>query len=128
MSGFALRRSLQCGALSAAMACIAGSTAGQAQPAAAGAVVAAGAAVARVYAACVAAMVQSTCSVQNDRSRRAAARPGEVVFVAGVGAIDAAGYRQLQAYGASMCSHVRQACTTAPNGAQCRTATRLWGS
>jgi hypothetical protein len=64
----------------------------------------------------------------NDRSRRSAAIRGEVIFVAGVGAIDATSYRQIQSFGESMCSHVRSACETAPSGAQCRTALQLWGS
>lgn len=81
-----------------------------------------------LYEACVAAMVENTCSAMKDSSALSASPASGDVFVAGVGAIDAESYRQIRAYGEGMCSHVKSACEAAPEGAQCRTATSLWGN
>ncbi len=78
---------------------------------------------ARVEAACIEAMLRSTCSVMSGPQASEAA---EVVFVAGVGAVDATAYRALRASGEAMCSLVRQSCETAWGGGPCRTARSLW--
>lgn len=83
------------------------------------------AAVQSLYEACVAAMVQSTCRVVRDTS--APPSPGaDLVFVAGVGPVDAQAYRALRASGDAMCSVMRDACAADWNGPQCRTARSLW--
>ena len=86
---------------------------------------AAPAAVQPLYEACVAAMVQSTCRVVRDTS--APPSPGaDLVFVAGVGPVDAQAYRALRASGDAMCGVMRDACAADWNGPQCRTARSLW--
>ena len=77
----------------------------------------------RVHAACVEAMVKSTCQVMNGP---AASNTATVVFVAGIGPVDAAAYRELRNSGDAMCSVVRQACQADWAGAQCLTARGLW--
>lgn len=78
-----------------------------------------------LYDACVAAMLQSTCRVVRDTS--APPSPGaDLVFVAGVGPVDAQAYRALRASGDAMCSVMRDACAADWNGPQCRTARSLW--
>lgn len=81
-----------------------------------------------MFEACVAAMVENTCSAMKDSSALSESPASGEILVAGVGAIDAESYRQIRAYGENMCAHVRRACETAPGGIQCRTATSLWGS
>ena len=78
----------------------------------------------RVVAACVEAMVRSTCQVMNGPA--AAAQTASVVFVAGVGPVDAVAYRELRASGETMCQVVRTACDRRWDGAQCKTARGLW--
>ena len=78
-----------------------------------------------LYEACVNAMLQSTCRVAQDRSAPPSAG-AELVFVAGVGPVDAQAYRALRASGDAMCSVMREACTADWNGPQCRTARSLW--
>ena len=83
------------------------------------------AAVQPLYEACVAAMVQSTCRVVRDTS--APPSPGaDLVFVAGVGPVDAQAYRALRASGDAMCGVMRDACAADWSGPQCRTARSLW--
>jgi hypothetical protein len=83
------------------------------------------AAVQPLYDACVSAMLQSTCRVAQDRSAPPSAG-ADLVFVAGVGPVDAQAYRALRASGDAMCSVMREACTADWSGAQCRTARSLW--
>jgi hypothetical protein len=77
-----------------------------------------------VYDACVQEMVRSTCRVLNDKSE---VPPSEVVFVAGVGQVDAKAYQALREAGEGMCAQVQTACGQAWEGASCRTARALWG-
>ena len=77
----------------------------------------------RVVALCAEAMVRSTCQVMNAPPD---VRAANVVFVAGVGAVDATAYRQLRASGDAMCSVVRTACSQSWESAQCTTARGLW--
>lgn len=81
-----------------------------------------------LYAACVNDMVSKTCKVMGTQSADAATqppKPGELVFVAGVGAIAAEDYAQMYAAGDAMCSVVRGACTNDWNSGRCKTARRL---
>ncbi|MCW7540911.1 hypothetical protein OOT46_24115 [Aquabacterium sp. A7-Y] len=78
---------------------------------------------ARMEQACMAAMLKSACSVMSGPSVSASA---EIVFVAGVGAIDAKTYRELRASGEAMCGLIRESCQKDWNGQQCRTARGLW--
>lgn len=81
----------------------------------------------RIVGACVTAMVQSTCQVVRDRS---GPPPPEatVVFVAGVGPVDATAYNAIRAAGEQMCDTVKAACVQSWEGPQCRTARSLWGA
>ncbi|HSV69618.1 MAG TPA: hypothetical protein VLI72_05860 [Methylibium sp.] len=81
----------------------------------------------RIVGACVTAMVQSTCQVVRDRS---GPPPPEatVVFVAGVGPVDATAYNAIRAAGEEMCNTVKAACVQSWEGPQCRTARSLWGA
>lgn len=81
----------------------------------------------RIAQACVTAMVQSTCQVVRDRS---GPPPPEatVVFVAGVGPVDATAYNAIRAAGEEMCNTVKAACLQSWEGPQCRTARSLWGA
>ncbi len=72
---------------------------------------------------CVEAMVRSTCSVM------VSPPPGPeatVVFIAGVGPVDAQAYRALRQSGDAMCALVRSACASDWESAQCKTARGLW--
>ena len=80
----------------------------------------------RLYAACVESMLKDVCTAKNDKS--ALPQSAGVVFVAGVGPIDAQSYREIRANGEAMCTQVRAACRADGNGAQCRTASALWGA
>jgi hypothetical protein len=71
------------------------------------------------------AMVRSTCKVM---AGPAASSSATVVFVAGIGPVDAAAYRELRASGDAMCSTVSNACKANWDGAQCRTGRGLFGS
>ena len=79
----------------------------------------------RIHAACVDAMVRSTCQVMTGSPPSSAAG---VVFVAGVGPVDAKAYRELRDSGEAMCGVVRKACLDDWDGAQCRTARGLYGA
>jgi hypothetical protein len=78
-----------------------------------------------MHAACVDAMVRSTCKVM---AGPAASSSATVVFVAGIGPVDAAAYRELRASGDAMCSTVSNACKANWDGPQCRTGRGLFGS
>lgn len=80
-----------------------------------------------LYDACMNAMLQSTCRVTQDRSAPPS-QAAQIVFVAGVGPVDAQAYRALRASGDAMCSLMRDACTADWNGAQCKTARSLWSA
>ncbi len=77
----------------------------------------------RVVAACVEAMVRSTCQVMAGSS---ASSNASVIFVAGVGPVDAAAYRRLRESGEGMCEVVRSACKSDWDGAQCKASRALW--
>ena len=83
----------------------------------------AAAAIEQLTAACVTAMLKSTCQVMTGP---AAADAASVVFVAGIGPVDAKAYRELRASGEAMCATIKKACTTDWSGPQCRTARALW--
>lgn len=79
----------------------------------------------QLHAACVEAMVKSTCQVMTGPTASDAA---EVVFIAGVGPVDAKAYRELRNSGDAMCGTVRNACSKDWDGPQCQTARGLWPS
>ena len=79
----------------------------------------------RVVAACVEAMVRSTCQVM---AGSGASSSANVIFVAGVGPVDAAAYRTLRESGEGMCEVVRGACRTDWEGPQCKASRALWPS
>jgi hypothetical protein len=79
-------------------------------------------AIEQVNAACVEAMLRSTCKVMTGPPSSSAG----AVFVAGVGPVDAVAYRELRASGDAMCSTVKSACVKDWEGAQCKTARSLW--
>lgn len=80
-----------------------------------------------LHAACVKDMIASTCKVMGTSSGPAAQspKPGDLVFIAGVGAIAATDYQTLYAAGDAMCAVVRQACMQNWDGAQCITARKV---
>jgi type IV secretory pathway VirB2 component (pilin) len=79
----------------------------------------------RIEAACVEAMLRSTCQVMTGPP---ASSTSTVVFVAGVGPVDAKAYRELRDSGEAMCGVLRKACVQDWNGTQCRTARGLYGA
>lgn len=80
-----------------------------------------------LHAACVADMVANTCKVMSTGPTAVTARPGEQVFIAGVGAVPATDYQQMFAAGDAMCAVVSAACTRDWGSAQCLTARRVFG-
>ena len=76
-----------------------------------------------LHARCVQDMVANTCKVMGTGSTAVTAKPGELVFVAGIGAIDAVAYQQMYSAGDAMCSGVRDACAKQWDGP----AGRRWG-
>lgn len=75
---------------------------------------------------CVQDMIRQTCRVMGTAGAPSDGTQGQL-FVAGVGAIDAALYRELRDQGDTMCSVVRRHCVQAWHGAPCRTARALYG-
>lgn len=87
-----------------------------------------GSAVGMLYAACVSDMIAKTCKVMGTQVADPSApppRPGEQVFIAGVGAIAATDYAEMYAAGDAMCSVVRDACQKDWSSARCQTARKL---
>jgi hypothetical protein len=80
-----------------------------------------------LHARCVQDMVANTCKVMGTGSASISAKPGDWVFVAGVGPIDAVQYQQMYSVGDAMCTVVRNACAKQWDGTQCLTARKLWG-
>lgn len=87
-----------------------------------------GANVDRIVASCTEDMVRQTCRLMNNSPNSASAAAGTVIFVAGIGAIDASIYNSLRASGDSMCQAVRQSCVADWNGSACKTARALFSS
>ena len=71
---------------------------------------------------CVEAMVRSTCRALGSEPAAGAG----VIFVAGVGAVDANAYRQLRSSGEAMCAMAEQQCRAGWDSPGCRTARSLW--
>ena len=74
---------------------------------------------------CVTDMVQQTCRVMSGPALQSV-QPGSVVFVAGVGPVDAELYNQLRGLGEQMCAQVRTLCSADWDGASCSTARKLY--
>jgi hypothetical protein len=79
-----------------------------------------------LHARCVQDMVANTCKVMGMGSTATTAKPSDLVFVAGIGAIEAVAYQQLYAAGDAMCSVVRSACAEKWDSGQCKTARTLY--
>jgi hypothetical protein len=79
-----------------------------------------------LHARCVQEMVTNTCKVMGTGRTAITAKPGDLVFVAGVGSISAVAYQQMYAAGDAMCSVIREACAKQWNGGQCKTARQLF--
>jgi hypothetical protein len=79
-----------------------------------------------LHARCVQDMVANTCKVMGTGSATGFAKPGNVVFVAGVGPIDAVAYEQMYSAGDAMCTVVKSSCAKRWDGPQCLTARKLW--
>ena len=81
-----------------------------------------------LYAGCIQDMVNNTCKVMSDSSGRInmETNASNVIFVAGVGAIDAKTYQEIYSYGADMCNVVRTDCTENWDGRQCKIARVLY--
>ena len=73
--------------------------------------------------ACVEVMVRSTCQVMAGSN---ASSTASVIFVAGVGPVDAVAYRNLRESGEGMCEVVRSSCKADWGGAQCKASRALW--
>lgn len=83
-----------------------------------------------LHARCVQDMVANTCKVMGTgagAASSAVSRPGELVFIAGVGSVTAADYQQMYAAGDAMCNVVRAACARDWAGSQCDTARKIFG-
>jgi hypothetical protein len=80
----------------------------------------------RIVARCTEDMVRQTCRVMGSAAG-ASVPDGTVVFVAGIGAIEAEVYNRLRADGEAMCSTVRRSCSSDWAGRPCRTARALYG-
>ena len=84
-----------------------------------------------LHALCVKDMIASTCKVMGTATPAdllRPAKPGDLVFIAGVGAIAAADYQQMYEAGDAMCSVVRKACLDDWQSSRCQTARKLLGS
>ena len=72
-------------------------------------------------------MVRQTCRIMGNAAG-ASVPDDTVIFVAGIGAIDARIYNRLRADGEAMCETVRSHCQREWDGPSCRTARALYGS
>lgn len=81
-----------------------------------------------LYAGCIQDMVSNTCKVMGNGSVGVSmdANASNVIFVAGVGAIDAKIYQEIYSYGADMCKVVKTDCAENWNGKQCKIARALY--
>lgn len=71
---------------------------------------------------CEAVMQQNVCRVQLD----ARSYPNPTVLVAGVGRIQTTSYLKIRNSGDQMCKVVREVCTAAFDGDDCKAARALW--
>lgn len=77
---------------------------------------------------CVQAMIANTCKIMDVNSSVKTAKPGELVFIAGVGAVSALDYQHLYAAGDAMCIVVKEACAREWDGTQCQTARKVFAT
>lgn len=81
----------------------------------------------KIYQACIRGMMENTCTVMNSNSYSLAKNnTNSLVFVAGVGALDARVYQQISEAGDAMCSTISDACRSNWNSAQCKTARQIF--
>lgn len=76
---------------------------------------------------CESDMLRRACRVANGPSASPVTQPGDLVFVAGIGAIDARVYAELQSAGAAMCDTVVAACREDLAGPRCAASRALFG-
>lgn len=74
---------------------------------------------------CVAQMVANTCQAMKPGSATFS-KPGDVVFVAGVGPVDAQLLDKLNAAGQSMCSEVQATCQSDWSGKPCSALKKMY--
>lgn len=81
----------------------------------------------RVHARCVSDMVRQVCRVMTGPAVQSLPADA-VVFVAGLGAVQAVVYNELRASGDGMCAAVSARCRAEWHGAACKTARALYAS
>jgi hypothetical protein len=74
---------------------------------------------------CQAQMIATTCQAMKPMVG-AMPNPGEVVFVAGVGPVDAQLLAKLSAAGQTMCEEVKATCSTDWNGSACTALKKMY--
>ncbi len=74
---------------------------------------------------CQAQMIATTCQAMKP-SMGATPNPGEIVFVAGVGPVDAQLLAKLSAAGQTMCDEVKAACSADWNGTACTALKKMY--
>ncbi len=86
-----------------------------------------GQALAALQARCEQDMLRQVCRVTTGGTATATPDPTAVVFVAGVGVVDATAYAELQAAGPAMCRTVVEACRQDWRGTRCTASRALFG-
>jgi hypothetical protein len=81
-----------------------------------------------LFCACTNAMVSNTCRVMQDKGQTLVPQGATVIFVSGIGPIDADLYKKLRGSGEGMCAQVREVCAGSWNSQQCKTARTLYGA
>lgn len=69
-------------------------------------------------------MFMGVCTAQVDRTEYP---PNATILLAGVGRIPLDAYLKIRNADTQMCTLARSYCTSAPDGAECKTARALWG-
>ncbi len=81
----------------------------------------------RLHASCMQDMMKNTCSLMTSVTSGAdTPSPGGVVFVAGVGAIDADVYAEIYQYGDSMCDSLSRTCLSDWSSQSCMVARKIY--
>lgn len=81
----------------------------------------------RLHASCVQDMMKNTCSLMTSVTSGAKkSPPGVVVFIAGVGAIDADAYAEIYRYGDFMCDSLSKACLSDWSSPSCVVARKIY--
>lgn len=76
---------------------------------------------------CVQSMFENTCAVMgNAPSSTKIIKPGTLVYIAGVGAMDAIAYQDIYQYGNAMCTTIVKDCVDNWSSAQCLIARKIY--